>query len=79
MTRQSSETIPLPFATAAVGLCLSYLFPAQLNAIFATLLSFGIGVLILYFAGRSDYLEKDSAERSMGVLDEKTGRNLRHD
>jgi hypothetical protein len=43
-----SAKIPLPFATAALGLCLSFLFPKIFGPISATLIGFALGVLLLY-------------------------------
>jgi hypothetical protein len=47
-TASNTEKIPLPFATAAVGLCLSYLFPDIFGPVSATLVGFAIGILLLY-------------------------------
>jgi hypothetical protein len=51
MTDRSSHGIPLPYATAAVGLILSYVFPAHVDAIFASVAGFFFGVVLLYCAG----------------------------
>jgi hypothetical protein len=47
-----SSLIPLPFATAAIGFCLSYFFPALVDAPEATVIGFAVGALLLYLAGR---------------------------
>jgi hypothetical protein len=50
--RSSTTAIPLPFATAGVGLCLSYVFSSRLNAPIATVSGFLLGVIALYLSGR---------------------------
>src|ERR1700684_1908962 len=57
-----SEQIPLPFATAAIGLCLSYLFRGHVGSITATLAGFAVGIVALYFLGHS------SREKSVTFL-----------
>lgn len=42
--------IPLPFTTAAIALSLSYLFPAQIGSVAATLIGFSLGIGLLYLA-----------------------------
>jgi hypothetical protein len=51
-SRIRATQIPLPFATAGVGLCLSYIFSRHINAPAATLIGFLCGVLALYLSGR---------------------------
>jgi hypothetical protein len=51
--RSSTTAIPLPFATAGIGLCLSYVFKSHLNAPIATVSGFLFGILALYLSGRS--------------------------
>lgn len=60
-----STQIPLPFATAAIGLCLSYLFPIRIGAFEGTTIGFAVGVLLLYLAGRfeSKGTEPDASDR----------------
>jgi hypothetical protein len=53
VSRSPSEQIPLPFATAALGLCLSYLVHGHIGPISATLSGFAIGILALYLEGRA--------------------------
>jgi hypothetical protein len=62
--RSPSEQIPLPFATAAIGLCLSYFFGAQIAPLSATLVGFAIGVFVLYLTGRLDRMPYAAARGS---------------
>ena len=53
MSLESRNTkVPLPFATAAIALSLSYLFPAQIGSVTGTLVGFFIGIVLLYFAAQ---------------------------
>ena len=58
--------IPLPFATAGIGLFLSYVFP-RLGGGKASLLGFAVGLVILYFLGRSEVLTDASRGNSYPV------------
>lgn len=65
MQRATSATqIPLPFAVAAIGLILSYIFPGRIGVLAGTGIGFGVGVLLLYIADRSS----TSRQRSRGRL-----------
>jgi hypothetical protein len=49
-TASKNNRIPLPFATAGIALCISYLFPMALGPIAATLIGFLIGLAVLFLA-----------------------------
>ncbi len=60
--------IPLPFAMASIGLCLSYLFPASVHPVLATTLGFAIGVAGIYFTGSLSSKENVPAGYFDGVV-----------
>ncbi len=53
LTDSDSTKIPLPFATAGIALATSYLFPAAIGPIAATVIGFLVGLALLYFAALS--------------------------
>lgn len=64
-TDSLSGRIPLPFATSAIGLILSYVLPAKIGAIEGTTIGFAFGILSLYLAGRFELkrTEQESSHR----------------
>jgi len=87
MRYQSRATaIPLPFATAGVGLCLSYVFRTHVNAPAATAIGFLFGVIALYFSGYGATASGSGSQRTerispsvIGLNQPQSARKLRAD
>jgi hypothetical protein len=51
---ETSNKMPVPFTTAAIGFFLSLLYPAVVGPIFGTIAGFIVGVVLVYAVARMD-------------------------
>jgi len=67
-TQSKATAVPLPFTTAALGLLLSYLFPSHVNPLWATLIGFAAGIMVLYAAGGPSHGRDSLTEKDVALL-----------